>query len=58
MLEAGSIADFRRSRVIGALIANNVVVRQAAAPLPQDAKKTAGVLVPAHAGAAKPEGSG
>jgi len=41
--------------VIGALIANNVVVRQAAAPLQPDAKKTDRVLLRVPAGAAKSE---
>jgi hypothetical protein len=41
--------------VIGALIANYLVVRQAAAPAQQDAKKTARFSLGVHAGAAKPE---
>jgi drug/metabolite transporter (DMT)-like permease len=42
--------------VIGALIANNLVVRQAAAPAQQGAKGTGRVSLPVRAGAAKPVG--
>jgi drug/metabolite transporter (DMT)-like permease len=42
--------------VIGALIANNVVVRQAAAPAQHGAKNEGRVSLPMRAGAATPEG--
>jgi drug/metabolite transporter (DMT)-like permease len=44
--------------VIGALIANNVVVRRAPAAAQQGANKIGRFRLPVHAGAAKPEGCG
>jgi drug/metabolite transporter (DMT)-like permease len=44
--------------VIGALIANNVVVRRAAVPAPQGVKAIGRVQVPAQVRAAKPQGCG
>jgi len=44
--------------VIGALIANNVIVRRAAVPAPQGVKAIGRVPVPAQVRAAKPQGCG
>jgi drug/metabolite transporter (DMT)-like permease len=42
--------------VIGALIANNAVLRRRAAPAQQDAKKPSRLALPMHAGAVRPQG--
>ena len=44
--------------VIGALIANNLVISRAAAPAQQGAKESGRVPLPARVGAAKPQGCG